>query len=452
MHALSTPFGDPDGLFTLAERVRYAPFLPVDGAFFLTVPAGDLWALRFLFERVLMGPRYSRYRGRWLERRANDVLAKALRPDELHEGVKIMSAHGKDELGELDGFLRFGDVALAVEAKSATMRPGARRGGEALITHLKETVKKAAEQAALARQVLHGEFPATLRTGDAASLEVGEDVREVHSILVTLDDTSAVGPVLWEVEGTTVLPESVGVPLVLTLHDLELLCGTVESPIQFVHYLRCRSRMNQLGGRVAVEELDWWMLYLTVGLYFEDDPSPGRVRYLSQTDALDAWVLYDHGLRDESAPKPRQRLDPDSRRLLGALSRERPPGWMAGGCILLSVAADIRAAISDDIRDARQRATQRNLVQRHAYGFEDDPQPMLICSVVVPDGEDEALLAHLRGYVEQRLDEHGITSVVGFGFVASSRRAFDAMIVLEAPTWSLPLEPGARGNTEGSTD
>ena len=259
------------------------------------------------------------------------MLEKALRPDELHAGVKITAPDGACELGEVDGLLQFGDTVLCIEAKSATMRPGARRGGDALIKHLKVTLKKAGEQAALTRQVLHGDVPGTIRASDGSVLRLGADLREVHPILVTLDDISAVAPVLWQIAGSTVLPDGVTAPLILTLHELELLCATVASPIQLVHYLRCRSRMNQLGGRVATEELDWWMLYLKAGLYFEHDPTPGRVRYVSQTDELDTWVLYERGLREERVPKPRQRLDPASRRLLGALVRERPPGWIPGG-------------------------------------------------------------------------------------------------------------------------
>jgi hypothetical protein len=63
-----------------------------------------------------------------------------------------------------------GDTILAVEAKSATMRPGARRGGRALISHLKATLTKASEQAALAKQVLQGEQTGTLRRPDGAAL------------------------------------------------------------------------------------------------------------------------------------------------------------------------------------------------------------------------------------------------------------------------------------------
>lgn len=191
--------------------------------------------------------------------------------------MKVVTHDGRTELGEIDGLLRFGDTILPVEAKSATMRPGARRGGRALISHLKATLTKASEQAALAKLVLQGEQDGALRRSDGTELVLTSPVREVHPILITLDDLSSVAPSVWRIAGSTILPTGVTAPWILTLHELELVCLTVESPIQLTHFLRARSRMNQLGGHVASDELDWWMLYLKQGLYFEHEHEPNHI-------------------------------------------------------------------------------------------------------------------------------------------------------------------------------
>jgi hypothetical protein len=439
MRALSTQFAQTGVLFDIAERIRFAPYLPVGhDRFFLTVPGNDLWALRPLFERTLKGEGYARQRGRWLEQRATTMLREVLAPDEVHSSVKIFDPDGRTELSEIDGLLRFGDTILTVEAKSATMRPGARRGGRALISHLKATLTKASEQAALAKQVLQGKQVGVLRRVDGSALVLASPVREVHPILVTLDDLSSVAPTVWEIAGSTILPAGVTAPWILTLHELELVCATVESPIQLAHFLRARSRMNQLGGRVASEELDWWMLYLRQGLYFEHEPQPGRVRYLSQTDDLDAWVLFEHGERKRPAPKPRQRLDHTTRHVLTTLAHERPPGWVPAGCILLSAGTESRKGIWRNLAAARHRARQKKLVQRHTYGFTDEPDPMLICSVVVPDGDGPHILTALRTYVQEQFEEHGIHRVLGLGVEASSKRPYEALVIVENATWTLP--------------
>lgn len=436
LRALSTPFGQTGGLLEVTERIRRAPYIQVDeNSFFLTVPGNDVWALRKILEQAVSVDRYTRRRGAWLEGRSLAMLADALSPDEAHAGVKIVDADGHTVLGEIDGLLRFGDTIIVVEAKAATMRAGARRGGKALLTHLEGTLKKAVEQIGLAREVLHGESDASLRTRDGQPLEFAERVREVQSVLVTMDDLLPVAPVVWELAGSVILPEGTTTPWVVTLHELDVVCQTVESPIQLIHFLRRRTRLNQRGDRIATEELDWWMLYLNRGLYFEDDEEPGPVRYLSQTDPLDAWVLYERGLRSTPAPKPRQRLDRTTEAILATLVQERPPGWVGAGCTLLTASGQSLKKLGRDLRGARRRAQQRKLIQRGTYGYESGPDSMLICWIVAPDSEAPHLGEILNKYVRERVDEFGLQRVLGLGLTVSSDRPYDALLTLEHAVW-----------------
>lgn len=437
--ALSTTFGQTGTTFERAERIRYSPYLMVrPDAFFLTVPGNDLWTLRPFFESVLKSERYSRWRGAWLEQQSMEMLSAALRPDESHRGIEIFD--GPRKIGEIDGLLRFGDVAVVVEAKSATMRPGARRGGIALIRHLKGTLSKAATQGTTALQVLHGELVGDLRQKNGSPVRLGAEVREVHPVLVTLDDLSAVGPVAWELAGSEVLPEGVTIPWIVTRHELDLVCRMIESPIQFTHFLRRRSRLNQIGGRIASDELDWWMLYLDNRLYFEEDQSDGRVRYLSQTDALDAWYLFEEGERERPAEKPTQRLDEGTRAFLTALDDERPGGWVAAGCLALDASGESATRMWRELRRAQRRASRRGRVQRGTHGYDRGIEPMLICRVVVPDIGRAQLLPQLEHYADERLGEYGVRRVLGIGLTASSERAYDALLVFERAKWTLPSE------------
>jgi Holliday junction resolvase-like predicted endonuclease len=438
LQALSTPFGQSGDLFTIGERVRFAPYLEVGvDEYFLTVPGNDLWALRPLFERALKTDRYTAHRGTWLEDGAVGMLAAQLQPDEVHTSVKIVAPDGRSVIGEIDGLIRFGDTILLVEAKAATMRVGARRGGRSLIKHLKATLTKASKQVELAHEVLHGNQEANLQSADGRALVLGEAPREIHPILVTLDDLSAVAPTVWEIAGSEVLPEGSTIPWIVTLHELDLVCRTVESPIQMIHFLRARSRLNQLGGRVASDELDWWMLYLKTGLYFEDAPAE-RLRVFSQTDDLDAWIMYERGERDRPADKPRQVLDHATEQLLSTLAAERPPGWVAAGCSILSASSDSRKRLARDISAARNRAKQRDLIQRGTLAFGEGPEPMLICWIAAPDSQLPVLSTILREYVGERVEEQGMQRVVGLATTVSSTRPYDALLVLERSAWAPP--------------
>lgn len=437
--ALSSSFGQANDLFAGAERIRERPYIDVGGRFFCTVPGNDLWALRRLFESALKtGEQYSRHRGRWLERRAGEMLAGALRPDEIHFSAKLVSPDGGGEVGEIDALMRFDDTVIAVEAKGAMMKPGARRGGRSLIDHL-SNLTKAAQQGSLALRSLTGQAPVELRTEKGEPLELGQAIREVHPVVVTLEDLSAVAPVIWQVAGTAVLPEDVTIPWVVTLHELAHVCATVEWPQQLVHFLRRRSELNDRADRVATDELDWWMLYLDTSLYFEDEPQRDAPRrYLSLTDPLDAWMLFDHGDRSTPAKKPRQRLDQHTKRLFDTLATERPPGWIAAGCSFLDISGDSRKRVLRDMRAARRKALQRGMVQRGTRGSEDVPGGLLLCWVVVPDEGANVLRAHLEEYVAERFEAHGIQRVLGLGITTSTARPYDALLVAEQSLWNPP--------------
>jgi Holliday junction resolvase-like predicted endonuclease len=445
LKAMSFRFGETRSLFQVAETVRFSPYLEAEPDRYLcTVPGNDLWGVRPLFESVLKeDAAYLRHRGRWTEAEASRLLAASVKADEIHRSVDIVDRQTSERLGEIDALHRFGDVVILIEAKSASLRPGARRGGEALIRHLKDNVTKAAEQASLARQVLNGEIDAELRTSAGVALDLGEPVREVHPILVTLDDLSAVAPVIWELAETDVIPTGAPMPWTVTLHELELASILFEYPVQLVHFLRRRARLNQLGDHVASDELDWVMLYLSTGLYLEDKPA-GRTRYLSQTDALDAWVLYEKGLREQPAEKPRQHLGADTQRFIETLCDERPSGWVAAGATLLELSGEAGEQLHTAIRQARGRAVKRDLVQRCTFGFTDAPGSMLVCVVVVPDAEASHLLDHLGVLVTERLDEHDADRVLGIGVTASSTRPYDALMVGEPEVWRLPVGDGGQ--------
>ena len=432
------PGQEDDDWFGLAESLRRCPFINYGPDGFLpTVVGSDLWALRGVFEGALQTVEaYQRHRGRWLEETAAARLAKSMAPDHLYLSVEYAydGEHGERLEGEIDALLLCGDAAIVIEAKGATMRPGARRGGEAFIRHLRDNLTKAAEQGTRARQALA--TPGSIRK-DGAPLAL-PTVREVHPIVVTLDDLSAVAPVLWEFQGTRVMPDGVTIPWVVTLHELDLIAGTIEWPAQFVHFLRRRARLNQIGQLSASDELDWWMHYLLKGLYFEDDADAGPTRLLSHTDPLDAWVLHDRGLRRTPAAKPSMLLDKKSRAFLDLISEERPPGWIPAACALLDLNHEARKCLWKAIDKMRPQARQRALPQRCTMMVEPGPDPMIICAVVVPNDHAPYLTQVLADLVDARVTEHGPQRVLGIGATVASRRPYEAVSILDRSWWEPP--------------
>jgi hypothetical protein len=442
LSTLSMRVGQPAGeWFQMAESVRMHPFIEfADDAFLPTVLGNDLWALRGVFETVLKSDDAFRvHRSRWLERRATDLVRRALDSDQVYESVEYAyeDEDGQWIEGEIDGLVICGDTAVVVEAKGATMRPGARRGGEAFIKHLRDNLTKAAQQGTRARSAL-AEPGRVKENGEPIELP---DVREVHPIVVTLDDLSPAAPVLWEFQGTRVMPEGVTIPWVVTLHELDLVVSTIEWPVQLVHFLRRRSRLNQRGQLIASDELDWWMHYLLVGLYFEDDPATAQIRLMSQTDPLDAWVLHERGKRHTPAPKPAMALDKTSRAFLDLICSERPPGWVPGACMFLDMSGEARKRLWKAIDKVRPRARERKRPQRCTFFFESAPDPMMVCAAVLPNDERERLSEVLEDLVDTRLAEHGVQRVLGIAITVASKRPYEALGILERKWYEPPPDP-----------
>jgi len=442
--ALTAALDEPLGPLSALEAVRQRPFLSVgDGRVLLASPSADFWALRGVLEATLArgshAERYFRRRARTLERCVAEQLRDALRPDELHRSVRFAGAiDGRAVEGEIDVLARLGDVVLVVEAKSATTPISGRRGGDRLIGFLRENLAKAALQGHAAKLATLGGDAVALTDERGRPLRLsGAPVREVHPIVVTLDDLSVVAPTLNRMAGTRVLPAGLTVPWLVSLHQLDTICELVELPVQLVHFLRRRARLGQLGEREAIEELDYWMLYLSRNLYFEEEPTTVPVRYASLTDRLDAWALFAHGMRETPAPKPRQRFGEGVEALLAELDARRPEGWVAAACALLDAAPDARGRVAGQLPLLRARAQRRRAVQRATFAFEEGPDPFTLVVVAAPDDAPEPLGSLLRASVAQRRAELGVPRIVGLGAQTGSNSAFDELFVVE-PRWSLP--------------
>jgi hypothetical protein len=432
---MSLAFGQAeDDWFALAEEVKARPYIEVgDGRFLLTLPGADLWSLRSTFEASLKGDSgYLTHRGRWLERRTAEILGPALAPDERHQSVRF---HEDGRQGEIDVLMRCGATAVVVEAKSATLRPGARRGGEAFLDHLRKNLTKATEQGAEATKALLDRVP--LRDAQGKPVELVEEIREAHTVMVTLDDLSAIAPIVWELQGTKMMPDGLKPPWVVTLNELEQVAATTRWPVQLIHFLRRRARLNELGRFVAGDELDWWMHHMNFGLYFEEEEGDEKIRFTSLTDPLDAWVLFDRGVRTEPVPKPALKVPARSAEFLDLLCAERPPGWVAAGCALLDASTDSQIEFWEAMDGLRDRARKRAKVQRVALEFT-EPAPLLFCAVVAPDEARPTLLASLEAKVAESLDRFGAQRVLAIGSLVSSPRPYDALTVIDGPWGSSP--------------
>jgi hypothetical protein len=363
-------------------------------------------ALRSIVEKALSGKaaeRYNRARARLTEELAIGYFANVVRPDQQYLNLKYwMPAEGQAadvvastgtnlrsiaQLTEMDALLVAEDVAICIEVKGKSLRRESRTGhGVKLADDLAKTVGEAAEQADRARRLIEENHGLQTESGwlDLSS------VREVHSVVVTLDDLGPAGIALDLMVRAGIVTTG-RVPWVVSLHDLAVIARVVDLPAELLLYIRRRTEPDFAKVYMAVDELDLFMLFLAGHLYLEPDPdkvaaanpaapaptSAERKRHLrsllpttvaTHTDALDQWIYAterpdEPGADPDTYPKPVCNLKGPVREIVLDLFRERRPGWFRASADLLSFNGGTLSRIAGAI--ARTAASTRRDGQWH---------------------------------------------------------------------------------------
>lgn len=369
----------------LVKRKPFASRL-VDGErrWILIQPTSLLYAIRPALENALKRSRsateYTDHRGELLESKGLAELVKVLKPDVAYQSVYYPDRDETQEF-EGDGLLFIDRFAIIVEMKSKPLSPASLRGNPGrMFLDLKKIVLDADEQAGRLRTLLNDglEFAlrrATLLNSEGQPHSLVQDVhipvvpgREVLTIALSLDNLNAVSTVVEELTRSGLLSGPEDPPWIVNQHDLEIITEVLERPSEFIHYLLRRREMNISGSFRASEELDYFMRYLTTGLYTE--PGQAGIAMLpSQTDRLDAWYEYSRGDRAVAAEKPQQPIPAGLADLLDSLNEHRPYGWLSTSIDLLDLDGPLRREIGDLLLTLRRESRMDGKMHTKFVGF-----------------------------------------------------------------------------------
>lgn len=245
------------------------------------------------------------------------------------------------------------DVAIIVEDKAGAVSPVA-KGGKTnrLRTDLTSIITKAADQAGRLRHLI--ERDGGVRTEDGW-IDLAQ-IREVHTIAVSLDDLMSVTTATVELVRAGLI-DPVDIPWTVSLHDLDLITELVDRPAEFLLYLRRRRDPLTTHVYMAPDELDLFLLFFEGNLWAEPDPdevyktfpftgpptsaarrrfrNQGRAYVTSRTDQLDEWYYSKSRTGGPRAPKPRMLHSPAGP-LIDELTARGVYGALSLGATLLS--------------------------------------------------------------------------------------------------------------------
>lgn len=321
---------------------------------------------------------YASHRGKYLEKRVADLFNRLVPAGTQHHGIEyFVPANESEAAGDATGYTKLvegdhlfvlHDVAFVVEDKAIPLSDRSRSGElNPLRRNLAAAITKGAEQAGRMKQRIAEDYGLRLRDGSWLDLA---DVREIHSVVTSLDDMPGIATATAKLVGAGLLAPD-NIPWTVSLNDLDLIAQLVDRPAEFLLYVRRRTEPKATEMFMAVDELDLFLLFFRMGLYVEPDPAvvarempwlgkpstaavrrykqqiPGLVT--SQTDDLDAWYFSLHppaGMRvDEVAPKPRMVPSPLAP-LVDWLRENAIFGWLSIGATLLEGTSDVQQQLA----------------------------------------------------------------------------------------------------------
>lgn len=249
---LGTPYSEVDRFTSGDNLLRTKPLLTNgEGKAMLVHPSLFLPAIRENFEEHLRKSRYwnlyQSHRGKYLEVEAEACLSLMFPGAGVLSGFEyFIPANEAEEQGPTDGYTKLvegdllfllDDVAIITEAKAVSLAATARAGhAPRLKSDLTRIITKAAEQANRLKARIEKDRGFRLR--DGTWINTG-DIREIHTIALSLDDLSGVSTATTDLLEASLLDAN-SIPWTVSLNDLKLITQLIDytATAVFLLYLR----------------------------------------------------------------------------------------------------------------------------------------------------------------------------------------------------------------------
>lgn len=387
--------------------------------------------------------RYKWIRAEYVEEKAIEYLSQALKHATVYRNLKYrVSENGVTKEAQLDGLLTLDSAVFLVEAKAGSISlPTRRRAPKRMIEEIKELVEEAYLQALRAKRYIQKSYKPTFFLADGTIIEIPKDrFDQIFLVTVTLESMDAFITTLYRLQDMDLFTEG-DLPWAVSLTDLRVISELVEFPGQFVHYLKMRQRLNELGRVKAHDELDWFGHYLKEGLFFDDifeqPDAPSFFKLLPYTTAFDDYYFYITGQRKTPAPKPKQPMPEIMRQVLAELETHHLPGYLDAARALLDMDGHTREAFAENVTKRRE-CTSRDL-SFHDFSLKLGKPNFGITYMFAHSKHVSQLQKRLTGYCTLKKYQTKSNLWVGLGCIVDAPGWAPMGIVLKEP-WNYDEE------------
>lgn len=306
--------------------------------------------------------KYLKSRANYLEKAAIKNLSDALRYSTAYQNLKyeIYDEAGSKIETELDGLLILDNALFLVEAKSGSLSSPTRRGApQGMKEDLKKLVEEAYSQALRASNYITNNDEPTFQLTDGTHVVIDKsNLDEIFLITVSLDDLDIF------ITNTYMLKEfgflqGGQYPWIVTLANLRVISELTEFSSQFVHYIKRRLHLNELGWVSAHDELDWFGHYLREGLFFDNLKEDPEERFNYNLPSY-SWIFDDYyyfitGQRKTPVDKPSQAMPLVMRQILNELDTIHKIGYLKVACCLIDMSSQSREELCNAILELHKK-------------------------------------------------------------------------------------------------
>ena len=339
---LSLRFGDvgDDALphLKLGNPVQVRPFVDDGGRLHLFCTQTALANMVELIDGMTeatpsLRKRCEKFKGRWLERRLQELVASAFPSGSTVDNARWRDADGKP--GETDCILLVDKTVGLFEAKSGRISPPARRGAEDRLRHDigKLLVEPSRQSARLAGLLRSGADGVELETPEGKATIPPSDIREIVRVNVLFD---TLGPLTAGtrrlVEAGFVGPDEPMAPS-MSVFELETLFDVLPDQVSRLHYLRRREQIER-ELMIEADEMDLIAFYIESSFCIPELASKERGFSIYGWSASVAQA-YDHEGR--RGRRPALKRTPFFNAMIAAIETSAGPGWTRFGHRLANV-------------------------------------------------------------------------------------------------------------------
>jgi hypothetical protein len=301
---------------------------------------------------------YQKSRGNYLEQCSLFYLQNLLPGAEVYGKLYYdyaSSANEDNKRPETDGIIIIDGKLIILEAKANVQTLSSRRGSISRTkTDLKAILGKAYSQGKRVLQYIDNTANPVFadEKGNLVLSIQKNQIKERFIVNVTLENLQWLATDLNSTKKLGVLDGAFW-PWSVFVNDLRVISEMGLSICEFVLYLKRRLRINDFEQFDVCDEMDFLMLYLREGLYYENDDIKRyhHLCFTGYTDDLDAYFMHKAGQGPE-AIKPTTYSNKMIKHLVGEIERAHQPGFIDVGVSLLAMSGDSQSKFASALNRA----------------------------------------------------------------------------------------------------